>query len=55
MKKKKPGFKKDNFIDFLSSMTPEEINNYIKEKGKKAKPVSPLIINPNPKLINSQE
>lgn len=34
---------KDEFIKTLASMTPEEINNLIKEKGKKPKLVKPLI------------
>lgn len=34
---------KDNFIKRLSSMTVDEINQLIREKGKKPKLVKPLI------------
>lgn len=34
---------KEDFIDFLASSTPEEINKYIVEKGKPAKPIQPII------------
>lgn len=34
--------KKKSFIDELTSMTKEEINDFIKKKGKKPKPI-PLI------------
>ena len=35
--------KKKNFIELLSKMTPEDINNLIKEKGKKPKLIKPFI------------
>lgn len=43
-KQQKPkfGMKKEDFIDFLASATPEEINNYIQEKGKPRKVFCPL-------------
>ena len=40
MEKKK---NKDEFIKKLASMTPEDINQLIKEKGKKPKLVKPFI------------
>lgn len=33
---------KDSFINFLSSATPEEINQYINEKGKPGKMIDPM-------------
>ena len=39
---KKPTIDKDNFIDFLANAKPEEINQYIKEKGKPRKLISPM-------------
>lgn len=39
---------KENFIEFLASMTPEEINEMIKEKGKPPKLISPMFFYPNP-------
>ena len=46
-KPQKPKFtmKKEDFISFLSSATPEEINNYIQEKGKPRKVFCPLFYN----------
>lgn len=34
---------KIDFLTRLSSLSKDEINNIIKEKGKRPKPVSPLI------------
>ena len=34
---------KDNFIEFLANATPEEVNQYILEKGKPRKLVEPMI------------
>lgn len=34
---------KDDFIEFLANLTPEETNNLIKEKGKERKQYSPFI------------
>lgn len=34
---------KESFIKILSSMTPEEINRIIENKGKKPKPI-PLVV-----------
>ena len=42
-KNNKPIIAKQDFIKFLASATPEEINNYIAEKGKPARLVEPLI------------
>jgi len=39
---------KDNFIAFLSSMTPVEVNKLIEEKGKPPKPICPMFFYPNP-------
>lgn len=41
-KTEKPTIKKKDFIDFLASATPEEVNEYIREKGKPRKPVYPM-------------
>ena len=38
----KPTIKKNDFIDFLASATPEEVSQYIREKGKKQKLVNPV-------------
>ena len=35
---------KDSFISFLASATPEEINQYIAEKGKPGKLIDPMIM-----------
>ena len=34
---------KDNFIDFLSSASPDEVNKLILEKGKPRKLIEPMI------------
>lgn len=41
--KPKYAISKDNFIEFLANATPEEVNNYILEKGKPRKLVEPMI------------
>lgn len=38
----KSTIKKNDFIDFLASATPEEVSRYIQEKGKKQKLVNPV-------------
>ena len=38
----KPTISKNNFIDFLASATPEEVSQYIREKGKKQKLINPV-------------
>lgn len=38
---------KDNFINFLASSSPEEINNYIAEKGKPRKLYEAMIFEDN--------
>lgn len=47
MAKNKPQDKqsiyKDDFIKFLASATPEDINKYITEKGKPAKLIDPMV------------
>lgn len=43
---KKPSINKTDFIEFLASATPEEINKYILEKGKPKKPVWPMFFFP---------
>lgn len=45
MKKKDSKFKinKDNFIQFLANSSPEEINEFIKEKGKPMKIIEPIV------------
>lgn len=34
---------RDDFINFLATSTPEEINKFIKEKGKPKKLIEPMI------------
>lgn len=34
---------RSEFIDILTSSTPEELNKFIESKGKQAKPVCPVI------------
>lgn len=41
--KDKNNIKKDDFIQLLSLMTPEEINKMIEQKGKKPKPI-PIVV-----------
>lgn len=43
MKKYLYKIEKDDFIDFLASATPEEVNSFIKEKGKPPKLIEPLV------------
>ena len=43
---KKPSINKNDFIEFLASATPEEINQYILEKGKPRKPIWPMFFFP---------
>lgn len=35
---------KKNFIEFISSLSPEEINKLIAEKGKPARIIEPFVI-----------
>jgi len=35
--------KKDNFIERLKNITPEQINKIIEDKGKKPKKIRPII------------
>ena len=46
--KKERETRKDNFLTLLASMTPEEVNQLILEKGKERKLIDPLI----PVIIN---
>lgn len=39
----KPVIEKKDFIKFLASATPEEINRYIAEKGKPGRLIEPII------------
>lgn len=43
MKKNKFKMDKDDFIEFLASATPEEVNALIVEKGKPRKLINPII------------
>lgn len=43
---------KDEFISILMTETPEEINSYIEEKGKKRKPFCPVIFRNSAKHKN---
>lgn len=40
---RKPYIQRDEFIQFLASCTPEDINNLIAEKGKPPKLIEPII------------
>lgn len=42
-KKKLFTIEREDFIDFLASATPEEVNQYILEKGKPPKLIEPMI------------
>ena len=42
-KKKLFTIEKDDFIQFLASASPEEVNQYILEKGKPLKLIEPMI------------
>ena len=42
-KKKNKEIEKENFLTLLASMTPEDINKLIIEKGKERKLIDPLI------------
>lgn len=37
------GFSKENFIEFISSVGPIEINEFISSRGKPAKLIIPII------------
>ena len=41
-KEPKPTISRDSFISFLASASPEEINQYISEKGKPGKLIDPM-------------
>lgn len=41
-KEPKPTLSRDSFINFLASASPEEINQYISEKGKPGKLIDPM-------------
>ena len=43
MKQKDIAVEKENFIQFLASSTPEEINQYILQKGKPPKLIEPIV------------
>lgn len=43
MKEKNIVLERDNFIQFLASSTPEEINEYILQRGKPPKLIEPII------------
>lgn len=43
MKQKDIAVEKENFIQFLASSTPEDINRYILQKGKPPKLIDPII------------
>jgi hypothetical protein len=43
MKKKQDPVVRENFIEFLASATPEEINTMIREKGKPPKLIEPMV------------
>lgn len=42
-KTSKYAIKKEDFIEFLASFSPEDINNYILQKGKPRKLIEPMI------------
>ena len=41
--KEKKEINKENFLTLISSMTPEEINQLILERGKERKLIDPLV------------
>lgn len=45
-KNNKQGVKKEDFISFLASMTPVEINKLIEEKGKPRRKIDPMFFPP---------
>ena len=45
-KKKKDTISKDNFIEYLSSCSPDEINKMIEEKGKPLRKICPIFFFP---------
>lgn len=46
-KKDKPSVDREDFIAFISSMTPAEINKLIEEQGKPPKLIEPLFFLPS--------
>lgn len=55
-KEKKPSISKENFIDFLSSATPQDINELIVTRGKPPKRYSPLFFFKKPEdRVKKQE
>ena len=47
-KESKGSIEKKDFIEYLSYMTPEQINKLIEEKGKPPKKICPMFFFPNP-------
>ena len=43
-KVKNPELSKEEFIEFLASATPQELNDFISNKGKERKPYSPFYL-----------
>lgn len=43
MKNNSERISKDNFINFLATSSPEEINEFIQREGKPKKPIIPII------------
>lgn len=43
VKNNKPSISKDDFIKFLATSSPEEVTNYIVNKGKPPKLICPMI------------
>lgn len=54
-KKKIFTIEKDNFIEFLASASPEEVNQYILEKGKPPKLIEPMIFFDKSKEMKSNK
>jgi predicted house-cleaning noncanonical NTP pyrophosphatase (MazG superfamily) len=46
---------KSEFINILMTKTPEEINRYIEDKGKKGKPFCPVVFHDSSKYKNLED
>lgn len=53
MKKERKKYSKENFLSILSSLSIEEINDIIREKGKEPKLIIPFIIMKDNKNIQA--
>lgn len=51
----KPKINKEDFIEFLATATPEELNERILEKGKPRKPYCPIYVFRDPNRTFMEE